>query len=148
MDDDTTPEPPGDIASPSGAPGSTGTSSSGSGNRWEPPAGAVGAPANAPYAAGPGGPGWRDRVRPDRLGPRARAGVAAGVAALVVAGLGGFAIGHATADAGGGDGGSKGHGFGQPFDDHDRDGFPPQGGIQGRPGGSTGELPGQQGSNS
>ena len=143
--------------------GSAGSGAGASGNRWEPAAHQpaadetaplAGPPADgpAPYAAEPTRRSWRDRLRPDRLGPRARTGVAAGAAALVVGGVGGYAIGHATAD--GGDGHAfDGQGFGgQRVDGHDdHDGFPPQGQqgqLPGQSGGSTDELPDQQGTDS
>jgi hypothetical protein len=151
-----------------------------SGNRWEPAAGRpatdetaplsgtpaspapsaapAGPPPTSPYAAEPERRTWRDRLRSGRLGPRARAGVAAGAAALVVGGVGGFALGHATA----GDGrGLDGHGFGgqgfggRGFGGHDDHGLPPQGQLPGQQGqlpdqpeGSTGELPDQPGTDS
>ena len=145
--------------------GSAGSGAGASGNRWEPAAHQPAAdetaplagppadgPAPAPYAAEPTRRSWRDRLRPDRLGPRARTGVAAGAAALVVGGVGGYAIGHATAD--GGDGHAfDGQGFGgQRVDGHDdHDGFPPQGQqgqLPGQSGGSTDELTDQQGTDS
>jgi hypothetical protein len=160
-----------DDKTPPTTPSTPGDAPRGSGNRWEPAAGRPAVdetaplagqpvtspePAAPPYAAGPvadpARPSWRDRLRPNRLGPRARTGVAAGAAALVVGGVGGFAIGHATASDG--HSGLDGQGFGgQPFDGrgsdgHDHGGVPPQGQLPGQLPGQQGQLPRQSGGSS
>jgi len=117
MNDETTPQPTDPIQQPSG-------------NRWEPSAEA------APTAPEPMGPPEAPgtRTSPWSRGRAAVAGAAA--ASLLVAGVGGFAVGRAT--GGDGDPGIQQVGF-QPGDDGDgdgddrgfgdRDGGPPPGGV-------------------